>query len=111
MIAKAKAQYVRGSARKIRQVIDLIRGKDVLTSQIILTHVNKGCTQMVRKVLDAAISSAKQKGILEEQLFISKIKADIGPVWRRYRAVAFGRATPIRKKTAHLTLELDVRTK
>ena len=111
MIAQAKARYMRVSPTKVRQVIDLIRGKDVNTSMAILTHVNKGSRGLITKVLDSAISNAKQKGLSEEQLFVSKVRADQGPSWRRYRSAAFGRATPISKKTTHLTIELDLITK
>ena len=111
MIAQAKSRYMRVSPIKVRQVIDLIRGKDVNTSLAILTHVNKGSTGMISKVLNSAINNAKQKGLSEDQLFVSKIRADQGPSWRRYRPAAFGRATPILKKTTHLTIELDLITK
>jgi len=111
MIAKAKGKFIRISPTKMRQVIDLIRGKDVRTSLVILEHVQKGSKDRVRKVLNSAISNAKQKGLSEEQLFVSKITADLGSSWRRYRAAAFGRATPIDKKTTHLTVELDLKTK
>jgi len=111
MIAHAKAKYIRIAPRKVRQVIDLIRGKDVNSSLAILTHTNKGCCKTIRKVLDSAVSNAKQKGLSEDQLYISKICADQGPSWKRYRAAAFGRATGILKKTMHLTVELDLITK
>ena len=96
---------------KMRQVIDLIRGKDVLSSLAVLTHTNKGSSKLVSKVLSSAVSNAKQKGLNEEQLFISRIIADSGSMWKRYRAAGFGRATPILKRTTHLTIELDVITK
>ena len=102
---------MRVSPMKVRQVIDLIRGKDVLSSLAVLTHTHKGSCKMVSKVLNSAVSTAKQKGLNEEQLFISKIIADAGPMWKRYRAAGFGRATPILKRTTHLTIELDVITK
>ena len=111
MIAKAKAQYIRVSPQKMRQVIDLIRGKDVNSSLAALTYVNKGCAGSVGKVLKSAISNAKQKGLTEEQLFVSKIVADPGPSWKRFRAASFGRASSILKRTTHLTIELDVITK
>ena len=111
MIAQAKARYMRVSPTKVRLVIDLIRGKDVLTSQAILTHVNKGSRKLVGKVLDSAVSNAKQKGLMEDQLFISRIVADQGPSWKRFRAATFGRAAPVAKKTTHLTIELDLKTK
>lgn len=111
MIAQAKAKYMRVSPSKVRLVIDLIRGKDVLASQAILTYVNKSSTKLVGKVLNAAVSNAKQKGLAEDQLFISRITADQGAAWRRFRAASFGRATPVDKKTTHLTIELDLKTK
>ncbi|MGE0269034.1 MAG: 50S ribosomal protein L22 [Candidatus Omnitrophota bacterium] len=111
MIAQAKGRYFRVSPTKLRLVINLIRGKQVLPSLAILTHVNKGSTKMVAKVLNSAINNAKQKGLSEDQLFISKIVADQGPSWKRFRAAAFGRATGILKRTSHLTIELDLVTK
>jgi len=108
MIAKAYGKYIRVSPTKVRLVIDLIRGRDVNSSLAILTHVNKGCKERVKKVLESAVSNAKQKGLTEEQLFVSKITADQGPTWKRFRAASFGRATGILKKTTHLTIELDL---
>ena len=111
MIAKAKGQYRRLAPMKVRQVIDLIRGKDVMTALAILTHVDKGSTKSIVKVLNSAISNAKLKGLGEEQLYISKITADQGPMWKRFRAASFGRATSILKRTTHLKIELDLKTK
>lgn len=108
MISRAKVRYSRVSPTKVRPVINLIRGRKVLPSLAILTHVNKGATKMVAKVLNSAISNAKQKGLSEDQLYISKITADQGPSWKRFRAAAFGRATGIIKRTTHLTIELDL---
>ena len=111
MIAQAKARYLREAPMKMRQVIDLIRGKDVPSSMAILMHLNKGSTKTISKLLHSAVSNAKQKGLAEDQLYISKIVADQGPHWKRFRAAAFGRATPILKRTTHLTIELDLKTK
>lgn len=111
MIAYAKGRYLRVSPMKVRQVIDLIRGKDVPTSQAILTHVQKGSSRIISKILNSAVDNAKQKGLAEEQLYISRIAADQGPSWKRYRAASFGRATPILKRTTHLTIELDLMTR
>ncbi|HNV24084.1 MAG TPA: 50S ribosomal protein L22 [Candidatus Omnitrophota bacterium] len=111
MIAQAQAKFIRVSPIKARQVIDLIRGKDVSSAQTILAHVNKGATKLINKVLNSAISNAKQKGLMEEQLYISKITSDQAAVWKRYRSAPFGRATSILKKTTHLKIELDLITK
>jgi large subunit ribosomal protein L22 len=111
MIASAKGRFIRVAPAKVRQVIDLIRGKDVKSSLVILKQVNKGSRDRIVKVLNSAISNAKQKGLSEDQLFVSRITADLGPSWGRFRAAAFGRASPILKRTTHLTVELDVKTK
>ena len=111
MIAHAKGRFIRISPMKVRQVIDLIKGKDVTNSLTVLAHTNKGATGSISRVLNSAVSNAKQKGLTEDQLFISKITADQGPSWKRYRAAAFGRASSILKRTTHLTIELDLKTK
>ncbi len=108
MISTAKGKYIRTSPTKIRQVIDLIRGKDVSSAQAVLTHLAKGSTQVINKILASAVNNAEQKGLTQEQLFISKIHADQGRTEKRFRAAAFGRATGIRKKSTHLTIELDL---
>ena len=111
MIAKAQGKFLRFSASKARLVIDLIRGKDVEVALGILMQLPKGTVPLIKKILNSAISNAKQKGLREDQLFISKITADGGPMWKRFRAAGFGRATPLLKKTAHITVELDLKTK
>ena len=111
MIAQAKGRYLRVSPFKVAQVLDLIRGKKVSFSLAILAQLNKGSTKIISKILNSAVNNAKQKGLQEDQLFISKITANSGPSWKRFRAASFGRAAPILKRTTHLTVELDVITK
>lgn len=110
MISKAKARFVRTSARKIRYVIDLIRGKDIPAAFAILANLNKRAASYVNKVLKSAVANAKKvPNIKEENLYIAKIVADGGPMWKRYRAAAMGRATMIRKRTSHIYVELDTK--
>lgn len=78
MIAKAQVKYLRISSMKLRQVVDVIRGKDVATSQALLAQIEKGGSPLVRKLLDSAVSNAKQKGLSEEQLFVKTITANHG---------------------------------
>lgn len=111
MIATSKGRYLRVSPTKVRQVMDLVRHKPVPVAVSILAHLNKPVKDNVIKVLNAAIANAKQKGLSEEQLIVSKITADQGPVWKRHRAATMGRANPILKKTTHITVELDLKTK
>ena len=109
MIAKAKGKFLRVAPRKARQVIDLIRGIDVTLALAVLNNLNKGSKPYIEKILKSAISNAKQKGIQIEQLYISKIVADEGAAWKRFRAAAFGRAAKIRKRTSHINIELDIK--
>lgn len=111
MIAQAKGRFIRVAPRKVRQVIDLLRGQDVVHSLTVLAHVNKSPSPHIKKVLNSAVSNAKTKGFTEDQLVISRIIADEGPMWKRFRAASFGRATPILKRTTHLIVELDLKTK
>ncbi len=109
MIAKAEAKYIRVSPRKVRLVIDLIRGKSISRALNILFNVNKGARHSVEKVLKSALSNAESKAPSgkTEDFYISKITADEGPMLKRYRAAAMGRATMIRKRTTHIRVELD----
>ena len=112
MIASAKGKFIRVSSQKMRQVVDLIRGKRVAEARMILLHVNKGCTKGIGKILKSAVSNAQQKsGVDENQLYISRILSDQGPSWKRWRSAPFGRAMEIIKRTSHLTIELDLLTK
>ncbi|MBL7129913.1 MAG: 50S ribosomal protein L22 [Candidatus Omnitrophica bacterium] len=110
MIAKAELRFVKGSARKIRQVIDLIRNLDVKQALSILATINKRPKVIIEKLLKSAVSNAKNKGLKEDDLYISKIVADEAARWKRFRAAAFGRATEILKRTSHVKIELDLKT-
>jgi large subunit ribosomal protein L22 len=110
MIAKAQLKFTRGSAKKMRQVIDLIRNLGIKQALSVLSTVNKRPRVVVEKLLKSAVSNAKNKGLKEEDLYISKIVADEASSWKRFRSAAFGRATEILKRTSHLTIELDLKT-
>jgi len=110
MLSKAEAKYVRISARKVRLVLDLIKGKTVEDAAAILENVNKRAAGVVRKVVDSAFANAnhdRQEKLLSKDVVISGISADGGPMLRRYRAATMGRASVIRHRTAHIRVELD----
>lgn len=109
MIAKAEAKFLRISPPKVRQVMDLIRGKGVPESIAVLTLLNKRPKEYLIKILKQAAANAKVKGFNAQQLYISKITCDVGPTWKRFKAAAFGRAAPIKKRTSHIRIELDTR--
>ena len=107
--AIARARNLRGSARKARLVLDLIRGRNVSDAKKILVFSNKRAALKVEKILDSAIATLIEKeGKAElENFFISKAYADDGPIMRRYMPRAQGRATIVRKRTCHITLGLS----
>jgi large subunit ribosomal protein L22 len=110
MIGKAEVKYVRVSAKKVRLVLDLIKGKSVEDANFILDNVNKGTSTPIKKLVNSAFANAnhgKPEKILSKDAVISAITADGGPIFHRYRAATMGRATPIRHRTAHIYVELD----
>ncbi|MFA6042118.1 MAG: 50S ribosomal protein L22 [Patescibacteria group bacterium] len=102
----ATLRHLRISSRKVRLVANLIRGKAVLEAQNILTHLAKGSTGPLRKLLDSAVANAKQAGEKVEGLHIAKITADMAPRLERYRPRAMGRAALILKHASHITLSV-----
>lgn len=109
MIAQAQIKHLRVSPTKIRQVIDLVRGKEVAQAQNILSNINKKPKEYITKLLQSAVANGKIKGFNADQLYISKIICNVGPTWKRYKAAAFGRASSIKRRTSHIRLELDLK--
>lgn len=104
---RAVAKYIKTSPYKMRKVMDVIRGKDVNSALGILENIEKRSRIYLIRALKSAIASAKQDGkVKQDELFIWKITADDGPIMRRYKAQAMGRATMIRKRTSHIIIEL-----
>ena len=103
----AKARYVRISARKVKIVIDLIRGKSVVEATAILKATPKAASPVVEKVLNSAVANAENnKGLLRDELIVAEVFADQGPTLRRFMPRAQGRASRIRKRTSHITVIL-----
>lgn len=110
MLATARIKYVKVSARKTRLVLRLIKGKTVEEANSILNSVNKSACLPIKKAVNSAFSNAnfnRQDKLLEKDVVISQIKADEGPMFKRYRAATMGRAATIRHRTAHLYVELE----
>ena len=107
-VSVAVTKYLRTSPHKARVVLDLVRNKDVQTAQAILSNLNKAVAVPILKTLNSAVANAKsQKNIESEELYISKVTADGGPMLKRFKAAAMGRATTIRRRTSHIIIELD----
>lgn len=109
MIAKAEAKFLRVSPTKVRQVMNLILHKDALQAQRIVTTLNKRPCEFLIKILNSAIANAKVKGFNIGQLYVSRAICNPGPTWKRFKAAAFGRAAPIKKRTSHIKIELDLK--
>ena len=107
LVVRAQAKYVRSSARKARLVCDHIRGKSVEEARAILQFTPRAVARDWSKVLESAVANAEHNNELDgEDLIIKAAHADEGPTLKRFRPRAMGRATPIRKRTSHLTILL-----
>ena len=107
MEVKASAKHVRIAPRKVRVVVDLIRGKDIGEALAILRNTPKAASPLVEKVLKSAVANAEHNYDLNaDNLYVAKAFVDQGPTLKRYRARARGMATRILKKTSHITLML-----
>ena len=109
MLAKAIARHVRMTPRKVDYVITPLRRQTVAGALATLSAVNRRAAQPVTKVIASAFANARQRypELREEDVVISKLTANQGPTWKRFRAAAFGRAARILKRTTHITVELE----
>ena len=105
--ARASARYVRSSASKARAVLDLIRGESYERAGEILQFSERRIAHTVARCLDSAAANAEHNANLPpEELYVSACYADEGPTLKRWRPRARGRATPIMKRTCHITIIL-----
>jgi large subunit ribosomal protein L22 len=105
MEAKAIANYVRMSPMKVGIVLDLIRGKNVNEAFAILQYTPKDAAVVVNKVLKSAVANAENNFNLDmSRLFVAEAYAGPGPILKRFRPHAQGRAFSIKKRTVHITV-------
>lgn len=103
--AKAIVKYVRISPRKVRQVVDLIRGKKVNEALAILRYTPKRASEVVTKVVKSAAANAENNLQMEkDELFVTSCFVDQGPTLKRFQPRAQGRADIMRKRTSHITI-------
>lgn len=103
--AKAIAKTVRIAPRKVRLVVDLIRGKQIGEAMAILKFTPKAASPVVEKVLKSAIANAEHNYDLDlENLYVSEAYVNEGPTMKRFRPRAKGSASPINKRTSHITI-------
>jgi large subunit ribosomal protein L22 len=113
MQARATAKYVGMSPRKMRMVIDLIRGRGVNEAYSILRFSKRAATEPIEKTLRSAVANAQQKAdtagdyLDTDDLVVHEAFVNEGPRQKRFRAAAMGRAAPRIKRTSHVTIIVD----
>ena len=104
----AKLSYARMSTTKAAFVLDAIRGKDVETALAIVTYNPRYASSVIRKLLESAIANAENNnGLNAKDLYVAEAYANRGPIMKRIRPRAQGRAYRIEKRTSHITIVLD----
>lgn len=105
MQAKAVAKSVRIAPRKVRLVVDLIRGKEVGEAIAILKYTQRGASPVVEKVLNSAVANAEHNYEMDaDNLVVSEAFVNEGATLKRFRPRAQGRASKINKRTSHITV-------
>ncbi len=105
--ASATLKYARISARKVKIVADLIRGKDVQEALAIVKFTPKAASEIIEKLLKSAMANAENNhNMNSSSLYIAEIYANQGPTLKRIRPAAKGSAVRIRKRTSHITIVL-----
>ena len=108
--AQATLKYARISARKVKIVADLVRGKDVAEALAIVKFTPKASSEIIEKLLKSAIANAENNHAMDsKKLYIAEIYANQGPTLKRIRPAAKGSAVRIRKRTSHITIVLKER--
>jgi large subunit ribosomal protein L22 len=108
METRAVARFVRISPRKVRLVMDEVRGQKVEDALNMLTFAPQKGARLLRKLIRSAVSNAQNNRNLDpDSLVVKSVFADEGPALKRFIPRAQGRATQIRKRTSHLTVILD----
>jgi large subunit ribosomal protein L22 len=105
---RSSLRHLRTSPTKVREVLGLIRGREIDDARERLRFSTRGPAGEVLKLLDSAVANAENNQSLpEDELFVARAYADEGPTLKRWRPRARGRGTRIRKRTSHITIVLS----
>ncbi len=111
MEAVAKTKYIRVSPRKMRQVLQLVKGKNVEEALDILHFTNKSSAEPIAKTIKSAFANLgnKEEGkrLDMREVYVKNAFVDGGPTLKRFRPMSMGRAGKIRKRTSHLTIVVE----
>ena len=110
MEIKTQLNHLHIAPRKVRLVADMIRGRDVRRAEMMLAETPKRASMPLLKLLRSAVADARHNfQMTSTDFYVKEIRVNPGPVAKRTRARAFGRAAPIRRRTSHVILLLDTR--
>jgi large subunit ribosomal protein L22 len=113
MEARAISRFVRQSPRKMRLVVDLIRGKSVGEAYALLQYSKKRAAEQIDKTLRSAVANARNRAdeagdlVDVDDLYVKEAYINEGPRLKRWRAAAMGRAAPIEHPTSHIVIVVD----
>ncbi len=108
--ARAHVRHVRIAPRKVRIVVDLIRGKDIRDARAILRHTPKRASVVVAKLLDSAVANAEHNHDMDpKELYVHAVWVDGGPILKRIHPRSRGQAFSIYKRTSHISVVLRPR--
>jgi ribosomal protein L22 len=106
-IVRASAKYVRVAPRKARLIADQVRGMHIEQARALLQFSPRGAAEDIHKLINSAAANAENNhDLVGDEMRITTITVDEGPTLRRFRPRALGRATPINKRTSHITVAL-----
>jgi large subunit ribosomal protein L22 len=107
METKAQAKYIRIAPRKVQVIVPAIKGKKVGEAISLLQFMPRKGARILKKVIHSAVANAEQNKVDIDTLIVKKVLVDFGPTLKRFMPRAMGRATPILKRTSHITVYLD----
>jgi ribosomal protein L22 len=106
-VVRASAKYVRVAPRKARLIADQVRGMHIEQARALLQFSPRGAAEDIHKLINSAAANAENNhDLVGDEMRITTITVDEGPTLRRFRPRALGRATPINKRTSHITVAL-----
>ena len=107
-IVRASAKYVRIAPRKARLVADQVRGLEIEKARALLQFSPRGAARDIQKLIESAAANAENNhDLVADELRVLEIRVDEGPTLKRFRPRALGRATPIHKRTCHISVALQ----
>ncbi len=107
VLVRASARYVRVSPRKARLIADQVRGKHIDDARSLLQFSPRSAADDIAKVIESAAANAEANHeLIGDEMIVSEIRVDEGPTLKRFRPRAMGRATPIHKRTCHISVAL-----